>query len=69
MLEAIDLCQGIAGRELSWSYEEQNRIGDHIWWIGDNTKFESHYPDWAIEYDVGRILKEIYAFNERRWHP
>ena len=23
-----------------------NRIGDHIWWIGDNGRFQSHYPGW-----------------------
>ncbi len=68
VLEAIDLCQEIAGEPLAWSYEERNRVGDHIWWIGDNGKFESHHPNWALEYDVERILKEIHAANEERWH-
>jgi CDP-paratose 2-epimerase len=30
MLEAIDLCEKISGCRLTWSYEETNRIGDHI---------------------------------------
>jgi len=69
VLEAIDLSQEIAGRELEWSYEETNRIGDHIWWIGDNGRFESHYPGWRLEYDVRRILEQIYEANVERWRP
>ena len=33
MLEAIALCEEISGRTLDWTYVEDNRIGDHIWWI------------------------------------
>ena len=69
VIEAIRLSQDIAGRELEWSYTDQNRIGDHIWWIGDNRKFQSHYPNWHMEYDVLRILTEIYAANRERWAP
>src|SRR5207244_11285958 len=39
MLEAIALCEEISGRKSTWSYEETNRIGDHIWWISDVSKF------------------------------
>ena len=46
VLEAIALSEEIAGRRLDWTYVEANRIGDHIWWIGDNARFESHYPGW-----------------------
>jgi CDP-paratose 2-epimerase len=67
VLEAIELGQEIAGKELSWSYVDQNRVGDHIWWIGDNGRFQSHYPDWRQEHDVERILKEIHEANHARW--
>jgi len=67
VLEAIEIAQEIAGRELEWSYEETNRIGDHIWWIGDNGRFEAHYPEWRLEYDVRRILEEIHDANVERW--
>ena len=69
VLEAISLSEEIAGVELDWSYAEQNRIGDHIWWIGDNGRFESQYPDWALQYDVRRILQEIHDENLERWRP
>jgi CDP-paratose 2-epimerase len=67
VLEAIEISQDIAGRHLEWNYVDQNRIGDHIWWIGDNGRFQSHYPEWRMEYDVERILKEIHESNVDRW--
>ncbi len=60
MLEAISMCEEISGRKLNYEYEETNRIGDHIWWISGLKKFEQHYPDWKMEYNVPTILKEIY---------
>lgn len=67
MLEAIDLCQEITGRPLTWRYSEENRLGDHIWWISDLRKFQSHYPDWQVTHDVPAILREIYEANRERW--
>lgn len=67
MLEAVELCQQIANRQLQWRYSEENRLGDHMWWISDLTKFQTHYPDWQLRYDVPSILQEIYASNLERW--
>jgi CDP-paratose 2-epimerase len=61
------MCESITGKELNWAYSEQNRIGDHIWWISDNSKFRSHYPNWSQRYDVKTILEEIYDENRQRW--
>ncbi len=60
MLEAIALSEEISGRKLAWNYEETNRIGDHIWWISDLRKFQSHYPQWRFRYGLREILEEIY---------
>jgi CDP-paratose 2-epimerase len=60
MLQAIDACQRISGRELQWSYVEDNRIGDHIWWISDVGRFQADYPSWQYRYDLEAILKEIH---------
>jgi CDP-paratose 2-epimerase len=65
MLEAIALCEEITERKLTWSYEETNRIGDHIWWIGDVRKFQRHYPAWKFRYSLREILEEIHhSINE-----
>jgi CDP-paratose 2-epimerase len=67
MLEAIEMCEKIANKKLNWTYVEQNRKGDHIWWISDLTKFKSHYPEWKIQKNVEAILQEIYDYNYQRW--
>jgi CDP-paratose 2-epimerase len=69
MLEAIALSERIVGRELSWSYSDGNRIGDHIWWVSSLKRFQSHYPGWAPRYDMPAILGEIAdACAERAGH-
>jgi CDP-paratose 2-epimerase len=67
MLEAIDVCQEIAGRELKWSLGEDNRIGDHRWWVSDLEPFKRDYPEWGIAHDVSDILREIHDRNVERW--
>jgi CDP-paratose 2-epimerase len=67
MLEAIELCQEIAERELNYSYTENNRSGDHIWYISALSKFKAKYPSWSITYNVPQILREIYEHNIERW--
>ncbi len=67
MLEAIELCQTIAGRELKWKLSDENRIGDHMWWISDLDPFRRDYPDWDITYDVEAVLREIHDQNAELW--
>jgi CDP-paratose 2-epimerase len=67
MLEAIELCQEIASRELTWDYSDQNRRGDHIWWVSDNGKFKTHFPAWRQSYSLVETLQDIYESNLERW--
>jgi CDP-paratose 2-epimerase len=67
MLEAIELCQEIAGRELDWTLSEEHRVGDHRWWISDLEPFKRDHPGWGITRDVGDILREIHDRNAERW--
>lgn len=59
MLEAIRLCEEMTGREMNWKYSEQNRAGDHIWYISDMSRFKSHYPEWTHTVDLRQTLVEI----------
>lgn len=63
--EAIELCERITGKKLKYEYVDNNRIGDHIWWISDVTKFKSHYPGWDFTYDIERTLREIYETQKQ----
>lgn len=67
MKEAISICEKITGKKMNISYQDDARIGDHIWWIGDLSKFKSHYPEWGITKNVEEILTEIHDFNIPRW--
>ncbi len=60
MQEAINLCEKITGKKMNYSYAETNRIGDHIWWISDVSKFKRHYPKWDFNYELDDILEQIY---------
>ncbi|HMI08404.1 MAG TPA: NAD-dependent epimerase/dehydratase family protein [Flavobacterium sp.] len=60
MAEAIEMCEQITGKPMNYEYTEANRIGDHIWWISDVSKFQSHYPDWTWKYNINDILQQIY---------
>jgi CDP-paratose 2-epimerase len=67
MLEAMELCEMIAGRELRWSLGDAHRIGDHRWWISDLRQFREAYPAWTLEYGLEEILREIYEQNVEVW--
>jgi len=60
MLEAIEICEDLSGRKLAWTYIEDNRIGDHIWWISDVSKFQRDFPAWQYRYGIREILQEIH---------
>jgi len=67
MLEAIAICEPLVERPLAWTYAEEPRRGDHIWWISGLARFTSHYPDWRITRNVQDICEEILQENLERW--
>jgi len=60
MAEAIEMCEQITGKPMNYQYSDINRIGDHIWWISDVSKFQQHYPDWTWKYNIHDILQQIF---------
>jgi len=66
MLEAIQLCEDMTAQKMNWTYTEDNRSGDHIWWISDVRKFQSHYPDWQYRYSLTDILTQIQTHLSQR---
>ena len=67
ILEAIKMCEEITGNKMNWKYQDQNRKGDHIWWISDVRKFQAHYPDWHYTYNIRQILEEMYENMKKRF--
>ena len=67
MLEAIEKCQRIAGRELDYELSDQARAGDHRWWISDLSAFQADYPGFEITYGIDEVLQEIHDANVEHW--
>ena len=59
MIEAIKKTEQIFNKKAKYEYKESNRVGDHIWYISDVSKFQKHYPNWKFTYDIDQILEEI----------
>lgn len=66
MMEAIEVAERLTGKKMNTVYVDQNRIGDHIWWVGDLGRFEKHYPGWRITYGIERTMEEIFEANLQR---
>jgi len=67
ILEAIDTINRIAGTNWSnYTISEQNRIGDHIWYISDLRKFRTHYPNWNITIDLEETIKQMVDFEKNK---
>ncbi len=60
MLEAIEITERTANNKLNYEYVDKNRVGDHIWWVSDVSKFKSHYPQWEYKYNIEDTIKEIF---------
>jgi hypothetical protein len=59
MLEAIERIEQMTGLKLDWCCEDEARKGDHICYISNLGKFQTHYPNWKITRGLETILKEI----------
>lgn len=59
VLEAIKEIEKLTNKPFQYQVLEQNRSGDHIWWVSDVRKFKRDYPDWNYRYDIHSILKEM----------
>jgi len=59
--EAIDICEELTGRQMNYQYSKNHRIGDHIWYISDTSRFKQHYPEWEYQYTLEAIMVEIFG--------
>ena len=44
---------------MTWDYNDQERIGDHICYYSDLSKMKSHFPGWQITRSLDDTLLEI----------
>jgi CDP-paratose 2-epimerase len=60
ILEAFDLIASISGKPMKYTYNDTNRIGDHICYYSDLRKMQDHYPNWSITKSLKETVEEIY---------
>lgn len=63
MIEAIKKVEALTGKKGKVTYKKTNRIGDHIWYISDTSKFKKHFPKWKQLYDIDKTIEEICKFS------
>ena len=67
ILEAIDAINLINGTKWSnYTVDNNNRIGDHIWYITDLSKFKSHYPQWDISINLKETIRQMVYWERER---
>ena len=60
MKEAITLCENITGNKMAYTLGCDNRIGDHIWYISDVSKYKKDYPNWDYKFNLEDTMVEMY---------
>ncbi|MBI4665497.1 MAG: NAD-dependent epimerase/dehydratase family protein [Nitrospinae bacterium] len=66
VLEAFDIAEKITGEAAVYEVTQTNRIGDHIWYISDISRFCGHYPEFRLSHGIEIIIGEIALEFERR---
>jgi CDP-paratose 2-epimerase len=58
ILEAIKIIEDYTKVQMNYTVKEQNRIGDHQWYISNVGKLYTHF-DWEIKYTLKETIREI----------
>ncbi|MEL6635570.1 MAG: NAD-dependent epimerase/dehydratase family protein [Bacteroidota bacterium] len=66
ILEAFQRIESISGKPMRYRYSDQNREGDHVCYISDLSKMQSHYPNWGITKSLQTTFEEIAESWEKR---
>lgn len=58
-LECVELIANRGARRPELSFNSEARIGDHICYYTDMSKFQAHYPNWNQQYTLEQIVDEM----------
>ena len=59
ILEAIDILQKKHNIKMKYKILKVNRIGDHIWYISDMSKFKKKHSNWKIKKSLNQIINDM----------
>jgi CDP-paratose 2-epimerase len=66
ILEIVDILTAQYGLRTELRYTEEARVGDHICYYSDMSKFRRDYPTYAPEYSLPEIVREIVAWEREQ---
>jgi len=64
IIEALDLVDNIANIFIKRNILKKPRVGDHIWYISNLSKFKKQYPNWKQKYDTKKIIEELISHEK-----
>ena len=68
ILEAFDRITSLSGKKTEYEYLDKNREGDHICYISNLNKIQTHYPEWGITVSLDDIFEKIYKSWKDQTH-
>jgi CDP-paratose 2-epimerase len=66
ILEAFVIAESYTGKKQSYTYVDENRIGDHICYYSDLRKMRAHYPAWDITISLPETIQQIVSAWQTR---
>jgi len=63
ILEALELIEKLKNIKIKKTIINENRVGDHIWYITNTKKFKNDYPNWKQKYNTKKIIEELIENN------
>lgn len=66
VLEVIKILDKNHGLKLDYTLSSENRVGDHMCYYSDMSKFKEDYPEWKIQNSLEDIINEMVSAEKLR---
>ena len=63
VVEALNLVEKLTNIKIQRQIIKTPRVGDHIWYVSNLSKFKKNYPGWKQKYNTKKILKELIEYQ------
>jgi len=64
IIEALNYVEKLTNTKIKRKIIKSPRVGDHIWYISNTSKFKKHYPKWKQVYNTKKIIEELIDYQK-----
>ena len=64
IIEALNYVEKLTNTKIKRKIIKSPRVGDHIWYISNTSKFKKHYPNWKQIYNTKKIIEELIDYQK-----